>query len=376
MIINPISISRILVVTALSMSLTQPVTAGGPKECSNSPVSLKIEKAGYTQNGSLLNPTLMLEAKSSAPFPDDERVLMLRIYRQSEQAPLKKQDVYLTGAAEGINRSMHSSATWQDEVTLTPTVGGNLHYYTFSLVTNRNEYFSNTVESDIPDIYETQAKADSETHTLPVIFHLFEHPGLPQMPFDAESAREWVDAANAVLGNAAATSGLVDAHVRLTLVENAPDGKPLTEPGIHRSSDSPTLCLDGRADMLDLEHPDIYWDQNSYLNVVVLPFAMTDNNVLGQYPQFPEGSVLTGCRTSGHPTAPHAIYINSLVEPIHGIPFFLTGLGYYFGLTEEQCGGVYGLNPLRNTLLGCSPQLAERVDYTLKHAWNTVKSTK
>ena len=76
------------------------------------------------------------------------------------------------------------------------------------------------------------------------------------------------------------------------------------------------------------------------------------------------------------PTLPHVIYINSLVEPIHGISFFLTGLGYYLGLTEEQSGGVYGLNPSKNTHLGCTPQQAERIDYTLKHAWYTAKSMK
>ena len=351
--------------------------ARGAERNADAPVSLKIQQAGHAPNGSLFNPTLQLEVKAPTPLPADEEVLMLRVYRQSEQAPLSKQDIYLTGAADGINHALHApSATWADQVTLSPLAGGARHYYTFSLVTNRKEYFSNTMVGDIPALPEAQTKAEGEIRTLPVVFHLFAHPSLPQIRFDAETVREWIAAANAVLSNAAATAELTDTRVRLEAALQAPDGTKLAEAGIHRSSDTPILCFDGRADMLVLEHPDHYWNQDAYLNVVVLPFVLTDNNVLGRYPQFPEGCQLSGCHTVNQPTLPHVIYINSLVEPIHGIPFFLTGLGYYLGLTEEQSGGVYGLTPSRNTHLGCTPQQAERIEYTLKHAWNTAGSTK
>lgn len=377
MIIRPTSIPGIFSVIALSLFLTQAVSASRPEPCTDTPASLTIAHTGYTQNGSLFNPTLSMEIESSSQFPDDEKVLMLRVYRQIEQAPLEKQDIYLTASAEGINRTMHTSpAVWKDELTLNPTVGGTRHYYTFSIVTNRKEYFSNTVESKLPAVPGTQHKSEGDIHTLPVVFHLFEHKGLPQTHFDAGTAREWIAAANAVLGNAASTDGLVDTHVRLEVAEKAPDGTPLAEPGIHRSSDTPVLCLDGRVGMLDLEHQDLYWDQDAYLNVVILPFAMTDNIVLGQYPQFPEGYILSGCQTMERPTMPHAVYVNSMAEPVHGIPFFLLGLGYYLGLTDEHGGGVYGLNPSKNTHLGCTVSQAERIGYTLKHAWNTARPTK
>ena len=351
--------------------------ARGTERNTDAPVSLTIQQAGHAPNGSLFNPTLQLEVKAPAPLPADEVVLMLRVYRQSEQAPLSKQDVYLTGAADGINRALHApSATWADQVTLSPLAGGTRHYYTFSLVTNRKEYFSNTVAGDIPALPEAKAEAEGEIRTLPVVFHLFDHPSLPQIRFEDETVREWIAAANAVLGNAAATPGLVNTRVRLEAARQAPDGTKLTEAGIHHSNDAPVICFDGRGDALNLDYPDLYWDSNAYLNVVILPFALTDNNIFGQYPQFPEGYQLSGCRTMKQPSLPHAIYINSLVEPIHGIPFFLTGLGYYLGLTEEHSSGVYGLNPSKNTHLGCTPQQAERVDYTLKHAWNTAKAMK
>lgn len=374
---NRTSIFRFLTLMVLSICLTQPAMARGTERNTDAPVSLTIQQAGHAPNGSLFNPTLQLEVKAPAPLPADEVVLMLRVYRQSEQAPLSKQDVYLTGAADGINRALHApSATWADQVTLSPLAGGTRHYYTFSLVTNRKEYFSNTVAGDIPALPEAKAEAEGEIRTLPVVFHLFDHPSLPQIRFEDETVREWIAAANAVLGNAAATPGLVNTRVRLEAARQAPDGTKLTEAGIHHSNDAPVICFDGRGDALNLDYPDLYWDSNAYLNVVILPFALTDNNIFGQYPQFPEGYQLSGCRTMKQPSLPHAIYINSLVEPIHGIPFFLTGLGYYLGLTEEHSSGVYGLNPSKNTHLGCTPQQAERVDYTLKHAWNTAKAMK
>ncbi|WP_025726190.1 hypothetical protein [Bacteroides sp. 14(A)] len=374
---NRTSIFRFLTLMVLSICLTQPVMARGAERNADAPVSLTIQQAGHMPNGSLFNPTLQLEVKAPAPLPADEAVLMLRVYRQSEQAPLSKQDIYLTGAAEGINRALHApSATWADQVTLSPLAGGTRHYYTFSLVTNRKEYFSNTVTGDIPALPEAQTKAEGEIRTLPVVFHLFNHPSLPQIRFDAETVREWIAAANAVLGNAAATAGLTDTRVRLEAARQAPDGTKLTEAGIHRSSDAPVICFDGRADALNLEHPDLYWNPDAYLNVVIVPFALTASNFLGQYPQFPEGCQLSGCHTVNQPTLPHVVYINSLVEPIHGISFFLTVLGSYLGLTEEQSSGVYGLDPSRNTHLGCTPQQVERIEYTLKHAWNTAGSTK
>lgn len=374
---NRTSIFRFLTFVVLSICLAQPTMARETEWNADMQMSLKIQQAGHAPNGSLFNPTLQLEVKAPASLPADEVVLMLRVYRQSEQAPLGKQDIYLTGSAEGINRALHApSATWADQVTLAPLAGGGRHYYTFSLVTNRKEYFSNTMAGDIPTLPEVQTKAEGELRTLPVVFHLFDHPGLPQIHFAAETAREWIAAANAVLGNAAATPGLVDTRVRLEAARQAPDGTKLAEAGIHRSSDAPIICFDGRADALNLEYPDLYWAPNTYLNVVVLPFALTANNIFGHYPQFPEGYQLSGCHTVNQPTLPHVIYINSLVEPIHGISFFLTGLGYYLGLTEEQSGGVYGLNPSKNTHLGCTPQQTERIEYTLKHAWNTARSMK
>lgn len=374
---NRTSIFRFLTLMVLSICLTQPAMARGAERNADAPVSLKIQQAGHAPNGSLFNPTLQLEVKAPAPLPADEEVLMLRVYRQSEQAPLGKQDIYLTGAADGINRALHApSATWTDQVTLAPLAGGTRHYYTFSLVTNRKEYFSNTMAGDIPALPEAQTKAEGEIRTLPVVFHLFDHPSLPQIRFDDETVREWIAAANAVLGNAAATAGLTDTRVRLEVAWQAPDGTKLTEAGIHHSNDNPIICFDGRGDALNLDHPDLYWDPNAYLNVLILPFVLTSNNIFGHYPQFPEGYQLSGCQTMNQPTQPHVIYINSLVEPIHGISFFLTGLGYYLGLTEEQSSGVYGLNPSKNTHLGCTPQQAERIEYTLKHAWNTAKSMK
>lgn len=163
---NRTSIFRFLTLMVLSICLTQPAMARGAELNGDAPVSLTIQQAGHMPNGSLFNPTLRLEVKAPAPLPADEAVLMLRVYRQSEQAPLSKQDIYLTGAAEGINRALHApSVTWADQVTLSPLAGGTRHYYTFSLVTNRKEYFSNTVVGDIPALPEAQTKAEGRnTH--------------------------------------------------------------------------------------------------------------------------------------------------------------------------------------------------------------------
>lgn len=100
--------------------------------------------------------------------------------------------------------------------------------------------------------------------------------------------REWIVAANAVLGNAAATPGLVDTRVRLEAARQAPDGTKLAEAGIHHSNDAPVICFDGRADALNLEHPDLYWNPDAYLNVVIVPFALTANNLLGNIRSFPK----------------------------------------------------------------------------------------
>lgn len=336
------------------------------------PVELKITQVSHTPKGSLYQPVFQLEAKASASLPADEEVLMLRLYRQSEQAPRSKQDIYLTATTPGINRALHSAAaTWTDKLELSLLPAGARHHYSFSIVTNRNEYFSNTVTGETPDAHTKREKSDEKVRILPVVFHIFDHKALPQMRFDAHLAAEWIASANAVLSNEAGVPGLTDTHVRLEAARQAPDGTPLAEAGIHRSSDTPMLCLDGRAEGFDLEHPHLYWNQDAYLNVLILPFALTGNYNFCHYPQFPKGYELSGCHTVEHPTLPHAIYLNSLMEPIHGTPFFLTALGYYLGLPEEHSGGIYGMNPTKHTHVGCTPQQAERVEYTLQHAWNT-----
>lgn len=104
---NKTSIRNLLILMVLSISLAQPVMAREATKNADAPVSLTIQQAGHMPNGSLFNPTLQLEVKAPAPLPADEAVLMLRVYRQSEQAPLTKQDIYLTGAAEGINHALH-----------------------------------------------------------------------------------------------------------------------------------------------------------------------------------------------------------------------------------------------------------------------------
>lgn len=361
--------------TLLFACLVQSMSARTPEKSSDhkTALELRISKAEYAQKGSLYQPTFQLEVKAPAPLPADEEILMLRLYRQSGQGKPEKQDIYLTASAVGINPTLHSAASsWTDKLALTQIPAGTSHRYTFSLVTNRHEYFSNTVEETAPAA--KQQEPDGQLRQLPVVFHVFHHPGLPQLEFDKLMANEWIAAANAALGNETGAIGLTDTRVRLVAAQQTPDGKPLPEAGIHRSNNSPMLCMDGRAEGLELEYPDLFWSQNDYLNVVLLPFAMTGNYNFCNYPQFPQGKELAGCQTVERPTLPHVIYLNSLMEPIHGIPFFLTALGYYLGLIEDQNNGVNGLNPMKNTYVGCTPQQAERVDYTLRHAWNTVNN--
>lgn len=360
--------------TLLFACLAQSLSARTPEKNNDnkSSLELRMSQAEYAQKGSLYQPTFQLEVKAPAPLPADEEILMLRLYRQSGQGKPEKQDIYLTAAAGGINHALHlPAASWADKLALTLIPAGTSHRYTCSLVTNRHEYFSNTVEETAPAA--KQQASDGQVRQLPVVFHVFSHPGLPQLKFDKQMANEWIAAANAALGNETGAIGLADTRVRLVAAQQAPNGKPLPEAGIHRSNNSPMLCMDGRAEGLNLEYPDHFWNQDAYLNVVLMPFTMTDSYNFCNYPQFPQGKELAGCQTVERPTLPHVIYLNSLMEPIHGIHIFLTALGYYLGLIEDQNNGIYGLNPMKNTYVGCTPQQAERVDYTLRHAWNTVR---
>lgn len=183
-----IDIIRIFTLVAFAFILTEPTMASEPDQNQDIQISLNIHQVGYFPNGSLFNPTLQLEVKASAPLPSNEEVMMLRVYRQNKKGSLDKQDIYLTGSANGINRALHTpSASWADQVTLSPLAGGTRHYYTFSLVTNRNEYFSNSVAGDIAVLPEKQMKSEDEIRILPVVFHIFDHPNLPQFHFDAET---------------------------------------------------------------------------------------------------------------------------------------------------------------------------------------------
>lgn len=109
---NRTSIFRFLTLMVLSICLTQPAMARETERNADTQMSLKIQRQDTRRTAHYSTHIAVgSEGPGSAPSRRDGAVL--RMYRQSEQAPLGKQDIYLTGSAEGINRALHApSATW------------------------------------------------------------------------------------------------------------------------------------------------------------------------------------------------------------------------------------------------------------------------
>ncbi len=354
----------------LSLPVPQAHAGVGPSS-GDGELELRIKQVEQAQNGAFFQPVLYLEVTGKPQA--DEALKLLRIYRQSEEGKPEREDVYLTAPTPALNEKLPATGVWTERVTLSPIPGGMRHYYTFSIVSTRKEYFSNTVKGETPPTVGNREETAAENHTIPVIFHLFCHKGLPSMKFDAETVHEWIGAANAALSNASGIATLTDTHLRLEAATQAPDGTPLQEAGICRSEATPTLCFDGRMDEITMDYPEMYWDENRYLNVYILPFALNSHMYYATYPQFPKGHATPGCQETDQPTAPHTIYFNSFAAQIDGAVCFLPALAAYLGVTEEMNNGEYGPNPMKNKYIGYTPQQAEIIRNVLQHAWSTPK---
>lgn len=160
------------------------------------------------------------------------------------------------------------------------------YYMRGYVLTDKGEYYSNTVE--IRPSVTAPVKDNPDAYEIPVIFHFF--------PDDAGNyiVREWlvgeqIDFANHVYSNAFNIPGQFDTGVRFVLATHAPDGTPLSAPGIVYETSPLHLGENG---VMDGKY---IWDMEQVLNVWVMPFD--DTNPIGGYsfsPMFDEDKLLEG----------------------------------------------------------------------------------
>ena len=270
--------------------------------------------------------------------------------------------------------------------------------------TDKAEYFSNTME--VRSNFTAPMEETTDAYTIPVIFHLFPDAD-GSYPVKEWMLKEQLDYANRVYSNYFGIPGQEDTGVRFAPATHAPDGKPLSTPGMIYEKEPVEI------DSANAELEDRYvWDMEHALNVWVCPITNVYEDEysifagFSYFPFFDENELLPGCDIY-KPGLATGIFLNkqavltanSISTFAHEAGHFL-GLAHVFGQGGDYCEDtpwydrnaymqeLNGYTNFKRTdangiqyysdnimdysysfLTGITPDQIRRIRYTLQHAY-------
>lgn len=212
----------------------------------------------------------------------------------------------------------------------------NKTYYLRGYVqTNKGTYYSNTMtlrSSSNASIVE-----NPDAYEIPVIFHLFPDSAGNYLIKD-QAIQEQIEYANYVYSNSFRIPGQTETGVRFVAATQAPDGTPLSTPGIIHETQPITI------DYFYPKVPHQYvWDMEQVLNVWVAPFVLETSDTgntspeittgVSYFPYFDEDEKLEGCPATYQPGIDTGIFLNSAaLSYANAITAFAHETGHFLGL--------------------------------------------
>lgn len=282
-------------------------------------------------------------------------------------------------------------------------------YYVRGYVqTDKGEYYTNTYELRSRST-TSAASGNSGAYEIPVIYHLFpDESGF--YPVKEWLVREQIEYANLVFSNYYNIPGQADAGVRFVAATHAPDGTPLTTPGIVYEKEAVNI------NYYEPELDDKYiWDMEYALNVWVCPiyngeiFEDEFHQLAGfsYYPFFDADEMLEGCNlyepdlSSGIFLNPNTLIVaNNAISFAHEAGHFLS-LEHVFAPDGDYCddtpwydytahwqdtqgdivvtrtsdkGEQFWSDNIMDYeygfMTGLTPEQVKRIRYTLQHAYH------
>ena len=198
--------------------------------------------------------------------------------------------------------------------------------------TDKAEYFSNTME--VRSNFTAPMEETTDAYTIPVIFHLFPDDD-GSYPVKEWMLKEQLDYANRVYSNYFGIPGQEDTGVRFAPATHAPDGKPLSTPGMIYEKEPVEI------DSANAELEDRYvWDMEHALNVWVCPITNVYEDEysifagFSYFPFFDENELLPGCDIY-KPGLATGIFLNKqAVLTANSISTFAHEAGHFLGLAH------------------------------------------
>lgn len=282
-------------------------------------------------------------------------------------------------------------------LTLTHLTPGETYYIRGYVVTDRDEYYTDTME--FRSEYTAPLVENPEDYEIPVIFHIFpdESGGYPGKAYMAD---EMISYANHVYSGYFAIPKQSRTGVRFVPATHDTEGNPLQTPGVVYEKEA--VRIDYLNTQLDRKY---IWDMEKVLNVWVCPIdnATTDLAGFSCFPFFDSNECMEGCDIF-EPGLFAGIFLNSEIFSYPGnTSVFAHEAGHFLGLhhvfTEDYCNDTpwYDYDAFRaetngmyvferwndkerwwsdnvmdydpSFLTGFTPEQAERIQYTLDHAY-------
>lgn len=365
----------------------------------------------YPQGPSMFTPDLVMSG-----LPEDEKILSLGGYYSPEDPDPDESDYKFIIDYSGYEPIQEWDWT-QDLIfptaSLDQLIPGKTYYFKGVAKTDKGTYYSNTVTIDtdgLPDY--TPSPQD---RVLPVVFHVM--PRKDGTYPHAYFFDEMLACANRLFGNVWDLPELSGAGIRFVPATHTTDGVPLPSPGIHYLDEYRELDGNMLDEGLRQWLSDDLWDMTEVVNVWVCPFTNDHtpfevNSFIGgfsYFPYFDKEEMLVGCNTvcSG---CFSGIFLNQKIveNGYKGVSLFAHEVGHYLGLPhvfdEDWCDDTpqydrekyfaeqyipninvylrYPIDALKKPYIalnvmdydlviysGITPQQAERVRYTLDHAY-------
>lgn len=199
--------------------------------------------------------------------------------------------------------------------------------------TNKGEYYSNVMA--IHNNVNTPIVENPDAYEIPVVFHLFPD-STGNYPVKEWMIQEELEYANYVYSNSFRIPGQTEAGVHFVAATQAPDGTPLTTPGVVYEKQPIVINME---DSIHLDNQCV-WDMEKVLNVWVASFIdqgidSTSNTISQGFtalPYFDENEKLEGCSIY-QPGNFTGIYLNSYgIQNSNCRWIFAHEAGHFLGL--------------------------------------------
>ncbi len=256
-----------------------------------------------------------------------------------------ERNLHFSGDGGAWLLTVNSNTNWEikgttDWCTVDKETGYNTQNIIITVEANDTQIARSTNLQILSELHNTDISIQQDTisgeyhYQLPVIFHIiYSDLSDTLQNVKPEVISELISGCNRLFQNTN-----VDMNMELIPATQDPDGKELTEPGIHRVLRSSTAYKNSESFFKGTGDTDLMWDPNQYVNVYV--FTFVESNVTGRttLPFTPRQNSLPGLDANNTyytklPATPYGIALNNrYITDEDAYRTMAHELGHYVGL--------------------------------------------